>query len=116
MNMSVDYGLIGRRIKQMRKNLGRTQEDLADYMRVSVGYVSQIERGVTKINLDTLSNISNFLGCEVADFLSNATTVKNGYLSKELEEIYAQLTREQKQIVLKVAEMLIGVPCGEDAS
>ena len=60
--MAVDYAVIGRRIKLKRKRLGKTQDDVAEALSVSVGYISQIERRATKISLDTLSEIANFLG------------------------------------------------------
>ena len=50
----MDYGAIGQRIKQVRRSRDMTQERLAEALSVSVGYISQIERGVTKINLDWL--------------------------------------------------------------
>lgn len=56
--MNVDYGAIGRRIKQVRRSRDMTQERLAEALSVSVGYISQIERGVTKINLDTLAAVA----------------------------------------------------------
>ena len=65
--MSVDYSMIGKRIKQKRKQLHQTQDYLAEALGVSVGYVSQIERGVTKISLDTLSAISSFLQCDITE-------------------------------------------------
>ena len=43
--MSIDFKLIGSRIKTTRKKAGRTQEWLAEQIDVSVGYISQIERG-----------------------------------------------------------------------
>ncbi len=46
--MSMDYNLIGSRIKQRRREAMLTQENLAEKLSVSVGYVSQIERGITK--------------------------------------------------------------------
>ena len=53
--MNVDYGAIGRRIKQVRRSRDMTQERLAEALSVSVGYISQIERGVT--------NQSGHAGC-----------------------------------------------------
>ena len=46
--MHVDYKLIGGRIKERRKARGMTQEQLAEALSVTVGYVSQMERGVTR--------------------------------------------------------------------
>ena len=48
--MNIDYKLIGERIKRMRKSNGITQEILAERLNVSIGYVSQVERGITKIS------------------------------------------------------------------
>lgn len=52
--MSVDYRIIGQRIKIKRKSIRKTQDHVAEALSVSVGYISQIECGVTKVNLDTL--------------------------------------------------------------
>ncbi len=68
--MSVDYQTIGRRIKDKRKALHQTQDHLAEALGVSVGYISQIERGVTKVNLDTLSKIATHLSCELSELLT----------------------------------------------
>ena len=43
--MSIDYKIIGKRIKERRKICQITQETLAEKLGVSVGYISQIERG-----------------------------------------------------------------------
>ena len=56
--MNVDYSAIGQRIKRSRRARGMTQEHLAEALTVSVGYISQIERGVTKISLDTLAAVA----------------------------------------------------------
>ena len=49
--MNVDYKLIGERIQKTRKSKGMTQDVLAEKLGVSIGYVSQVERGITKISL-----------------------------------------------------------------
>lgn len=85
--MAVDFKLIGKRIQDKRKNIKKTQEELAEYLNVSVGYVSNMERGTTKISLTTLVNISDFLGCDVSDLVSKVSTNGNTYLSEELSQI-----------------------------
>ena len=47
-----------------------TQERLAEALSVSVGYISQIERGVTKINLDTLAAVAAHLNCELSELVT----------------------------------------------
>lgn len=63
--MNIDYKLIGRRIQQIRKEKGLTQDNLSEKINVTVGYISQIERGITKINLDTLAQIATILECDI---------------------------------------------------
>lgn len=48
-----------------RKSQHKTQEMLAEAILVTVGYISQIERGITKVNLETLSNIAEILECDM---------------------------------------------------
>ena len=70
--MNIDYKLIGERIKQARKSKCITQEYLAERLGVSIGYVSQVERGITKISLDLLGAISTVLERDVAFFISES--------------------------------------------
>ena len=105
--MSVDYKLIGGRIKAKRKAAGKTQEQLAEKLSVTVGYVSQLERGVTKISLDTLSEICSVLHCDMSFFVSVTATGENTYLQSEWMGKYAALTQTQKRIVLDIIDVLI---------
>lgn len=43
MDFFIDYILLGKRIKESRKKLKMTQEQLASQMDISTAYMSQIE-------------------------------------------------------------------------
>ena len=107
MVMSVDYGLIGKRVRARRKRLGWTQEQLAERMAVSVGYVSQIERGATRANLDTLSDVAALLGCDVAELLSGATCNQRDYLTGELLQLYEGMSDGKRRLLLRLAEEIL---------
>ena len=102
--MAVDFKLIGKRIQEKRKDLKKTQEDLAEYLNVSVGYVSNMERGTTKISLTTLVNISDFLGCDVSDLISKVSTNGNSYLSEELGVLINSLSNHEKSTLLSLLQ------------
>ena len=106
--MSVDYKAIGNRIKARRKAMNRTQEKLAESLEVSVGYVSQIERGVTKISMDTLSEISDFLSCDIAELVTEVTPTQSGYLSSDVQNVYNRMDERQKNLLLDIAEVIAG--------
>lgn len=111
--MSVDYKLIGTRIKQKRKSFGKTQEWLAEQLDVTVGYVSQLERGITKISLDTLAKISGILQTDIAFFVSGAAVSESVYMQNELKEKFGLLTPKQKNILLDCMEVIIQSNCKE---
>ena len=59
--MTIDYKGIGKRIKAARNKRNVTQEALADAIGVTVNHVSNIETGNTKLSLQVLIHIANFL-------------------------------------------------------
>jgi transcriptional regulator with XRE-family HTH domain len=64
---------VGRRIRQLRLARGprMTQEDLSERARISVSFLSMIERGERSPHLETLASIADALEVRLADlFLS----------------------------------------------
>ena len=102
--MAVDFKLIGKRLQDKRNDIKQTQEEWAEYLHVSVGYVSNMERGTTKISLTTLVDISDFLGCDVSDLVSKVSTNGNTYLSEELSQIINSLSNHEKNILLSLLQ------------
>ncbi len=100
--MSVDFGLIGSRIKAARKGAGKTQEWLAEKLDVSVGYISQVERGITKISLETLSEISSVLNSDISYLVSGTAKGQSEYLQNELSEKFSALSERDKFLILEL--------------
>lgn len=105
--MSIDYKLIGSRIKKHRLLMGKTQEQFAEYLDVTVGYVSQMERGITKISLDRLSTIAEYLNCPMTDLISDVSTHDKNYMTSEFLDSYLQLTPKEKSIVSNLIKAYI---------
>lgn len=100
--MNINYQLIGDRIKKRRKELGYTQEHLAEKLLVSSGYISQIERGITRINLDTLGQIANLLECDIADFLSSSNFANKNYMEQDINLLYQRLNATERSMLYKL--------------
>ena len=69
MLWSVDTGhlnLLGQRIRQRRKDLGWTQEELADHAEIDRSYVGGVERGERNLTFTMLCQLCQALGCDVA--------------------------------------------------
>lgn len=104
--MSVDFKLIGSRIKATRKSVGKTQEWLAERIDVTVGYISQIERGTTKISLETLAEICSVLGGDMAYLVTGSATEQKAYLYEEVTEKFSALSERDKHIVLGLMDLM----------
>lgn len=61
---------LGRRLRDRRKSLGFTLKDVADRARLSLSFISQIERGIAAPSLSSLVSVSRVLGVEVGEFLA----------------------------------------------
>lgn len=104
--MNIDYALIGKRIKFERNKCGLTQEMMAEKLEVTVGYVSQVERGITKISLDLLAKVSTILNCDISSLISGSSVNSSEYMVNEIvSEIYKLKGRDRK-IVLSIIKMM----------
>lgn len=61
---------LGTRLRDRRQQLGLTLKDVADQAALSVGFISQIERGITVPSLSSLVAVCQVLNSEVGDFLT----------------------------------------------
>lgn len=57
------------RLRARRKEIGLTMQQVADQAGLSVGFISQIERGITTPSLSSLISVSRVLGISVSEFL-----------------------------------------------
>ena len=103
--MNVDYKLIGERIQRVRKSRGMTQEIMAEKLDVSIGYVSQVERGITKISLDLLGAISSILDCDIAELVTGSAKNSNEYMESELISEIRKLDGKKKRYILEIIKL-----------
>ena len=109
--MTIDYKLIGARIQRERKSKKLTQETLAERLSVSVGYVSQIERGLTKANLEMLARICTELDCELTYLIDGVVKTRDSYLDAGLAERFRRMDARQKELALRLLDAIPdGIP------
>ncbi len=105
--MNVDYTLIGSRIKQARKEKNYTQQALAKKLDVSIGYISQLERGITKISLDLLGALAVALEKDICYFVSESNLSASNYLFSEIDSEFAKLSPQNKQLTANFIQLLL---------
>lgn len=58
---------LGSRIREKRKALGWTQEELADRAQIDRSYIGGVERGERNVTFTVLCHICGALGCDVGE-------------------------------------------------
>lgn len=92
---------LGKNIKNIRRNMKYTQEQFAEKIEISSQFLSQTERGVAGISLDTAIKICNTANCSPAllfkDIIKTTSTFDN----------YTLLTDTNKTIVDQLIKVLL---------
>lgn len=72
--MEIDYvnEQIGKKIKNLRKRNGLTQQELADRTELTKGFISQLERGQVSPSVVTLFDLIECLGTTPSDFFKDS--------------------------------------------
>ncbi len=60
---------LGVALRRRRKDLGLTMQSVADSAGLSVGFISQVERGITSPSLASLASLAAVLKTEISSFL-----------------------------------------------
>ena len=64
--------VIGSELRRLRKQQGRTLRDVSGAARVSLGYLSEVERGQKEASSELLAAICDALGAPLSTVLSDA--------------------------------------------
>ena len=75
---------IGGKIRALRLRRGLTQEELADRCELSKSFISLLERDLTSLSLDTLSDLLETLGCDLPTFFRSTDGEKLVYGSEDI--------------------------------
>lgn len=60
--------LVGKRVKELRSKLGKSQEELADLAGLDRTYITSVECGRRNISIVNIEKLSNALGVSLRDF------------------------------------------------
>lgn len=91
--MEVNYELVGRRIRQRRKEKHLTQEDLAEQIGLSKNHVSNMERGKYLPTTKTFLQLCDVLGETPDYYLMGKLSAETDHLSALVKQLPAQSQR-----------------------
>lgn len=98
---------MGSRIRELRKRKGMTQEQLAEKLEISPKHMSCIERGLSGMSIEHLSNIAKVLDVSL-DYLVNGSVAE---LYQNIPQVVVDVFNsldEEKRIML--TNIIITIP------
>lgn len=104
--MDLDYSAIGIRIRRIRKEHGLTQQTLAELSDQEPSNISHIERGATKLSLQSIVNIANALGVTTDDLLCDSLIASSSAFERVASDILADCTHQEMIIITETMRSL----------
>ncbi len=99
--------LIGRRIQELRKARGLSQEKIADKADISPNYLSRIECGRENPTLDMFIKLSNALEVEMLEMFDFRHVVSHKELKEAVQNISKTADEPTLSLALKVLRAVI---------
>ncbi len=95
--------LLGRRIKELRRKRGLTQERLAERANLDVKYVGNIERGKENPTVATLERLAGALSVKMDQLLSFGHQIQGErQLRRRIIQILNKCDEKELQLILRM--------------
>lgn len=104
--MNTTKELLGTRIKELRKQRGISQDQLAERIDIDPKHVSRIEVGRSYPSLDTLDKIAMALNVELKDFFEFIHGRNEEELRGEIGEMLKNISKDKLEIIYKVVRAI----------
>ena len=97
----MEYELMGKRVKKARRDKGITQEKFAEELGVSVSFISQVETGEKKFNLERISEVSRILERPINYFIEGYEE-QNKEALEEVVDLLKKMSDKQLKLALDI--------------
>ena len=96
----MNYEMLGKRIRDYRKRLHMTQEQLSEAANISLSFLGHIERGSRKASLETLVALCNALNISPQYLLQDS-------LNETILGMPVTETRKHQQMLQEISDVFI---------
>lgn len=106
--MEISKGLLGARIKELRKLRGLSQEKLAEMINIDPKHLSRIEVGRGFPSMDTLAAMAKALKMELKEFFEFSHHKKSSQeMTKEICSLVKEAGEDKQKLILKVVRSIV---------
>ena len=102
----IDFDLIGKRIREVRKSKGISQMKLAEKADLSISYISMLENAKRKASLGVLIRIANSLEITVDELLNGNQLFNPTEYQTDIDLLMADCDHYEKRIIYEVIRAL----------
>jgi transcriptional regulator with XRE-family HTH domain len=102
--------LIGKRLKQLRKNRKWTQEAMAEKLGLDANYYATVERGEKQFSVGRLFKVIEVLCVSATDILPSVETKKpfdNTIYKNQIDAITKDFSEEQYATAIRILKAMI---------
>ncbi len=96
---------IGKRMREQRKLLHFTQENMAEMLNVSIKHYGGVERGIAGLSLENFIKASEIFGVGL-DYLIKGTKEADDSIPGRIKEIYLNCSQEKRGYILELLEIV----------
>lgn len=104
-------GVIGEHLRNLRKQKGLSQEELAHLSSLHPTYIGQVERGEKNITVETLDKITKALGVSLEGLFHSIqpaiSTESNNTILPEIFHKLVSLNPEEQKKILSIIEVIL---------
>lgn len=106
--MELDYKALGGQVRQLRRQCGYSQEQLAELCDISTSFLGHIERGTRKMSLETLITLSNALHVTPNTLLQNQIVLTESTIGSFLSSLTFDSETQKQQFYRAVRALAVG--------
>ena len=103
----INFKKLGQRIKEERKKLNYTQEQVAELINVTPAFIGHIERAERSLSLETLVKICHTLNVTIDYVLADTLPQTDETVTEQLRVMLKNKTTEQKAKVFDIMSAVI---------
>jgi len=102
----IDYKIIGKRIQNARLETKLTQEQLAEKLQISTNYLSKVETGKEKPNLEMIDKICNNLKIPLPFLLTGVATESDTYMQTDISNLLQKCSPAKTKLIYDIVSRI----------